>query len=305
MPLTVSNPARQMLNRETLYMATAYQLRREDGVRYFWTNHDHDVVFPYAGAPGAQTYVADGAVSVSNIRKQSGLQPHNANGYLAVRADGATTEQIAAGFWRRARLIEIVYSWMYPHVGAVIGAIYWLGRERWTGEEFEFEIGGISQWLEKPQGVILKRTCRHKLGEAFGAASTVVGCRADVASNTVSKVIVDSVTDNIAIDAVDATIPTQADDYYKHGEVVWRSGANTGLPAMPVEGYTDTGRIVTLRRKAPLTIEAGDVFDLKRGCGGDKASCNGWGQFPDNFGGFLFTPTPDEITPPNSDESAI
>ncbi len=299
--LTVSNVAKDLLRFPTLEASTLWRIHRKDGTKHFWTDHDRAITYPYPGASNARQYTPEGAIELSNVRKQAGLRPHNATTSGVIQADEVTTRDIAGGRFREARVVEILFPWRYPHVEAIIAAQYWIGKTRWTGEVFEAEIGGLGTFLERQQGIRLNRKCHHKYGAAFGADIDVVGCRRNVATDdTVYGLEVTAATGDRSFQVSLAALSSTEDDFYKLGEVEWVSGENVGLPKMPVDSYTDSNRLFQLNLRAPFSIVPGDLFNVSRGCPGTKPACDERGQFA-NFSGHINLPSEEDLRTPPGD----
>ena len=74
--LTLGQAARDRLLLSRLEVCTLTKINRSDGAKFFWTDHDEDVVYPYRGHPAEKTYTPRGAISLGADQRQAGLQPH-------------------------------------------------------------------------------------------------------------------------------------------------------------------------------------------------------------------------------------
>lgn len=306
--LTSSIAARDFLLADRRDLCSLYWIRLANGKRHFWTNHDKRITYPYAGKPGAHDYVPEGAITISNVRKQAGLEPHTAKisgAFMDSSDDGATAAEIDAGLWDEARVVELIVNWRYPHVEALGQAIYWFGEVSSTDEEYEAEILGVSARMKKATGRRLSRKCDLPLGAAFGAASGVHGCRANVGSQIVTQVQVDASTGDRFIDAVDATLPSTSDSFYRAGSIEWITGENTGLPTQEIKEFTDSGRIIELVERQPFPIADGDRFNIKPSCSrlrsaGPAPGCEFWhgDDWVLYFRGFPHLPSEEELRSP-------
>lgn len=293
MSITITAAGRQILDDKTSTRCLCWRVRLEDSTLYRWTNHDEDIYLPFRTSPTAERFrVATSGARAANVRRQAGLKDHSTSVSGVVISNGDVLQaDLQAGRWRNARFEELLVDWNYPWLSPLgEPAVYRLRDVRFTGEIWTGELRGLSNELDREQGIYLNRTCRHPFGGAFGADPSVVGCRYDVASDTVLGAV-SSVTDR----RIFQTNLTEADDYWRMGELTFSSGANARLRPIRVKEFRSATNEIELTLPTPFDIEVGDQFTVARGCEKTKEQCELFGQFPLRFGGSNLIPSEDEI----------
>lgn len=142
-------------------------------------------------------------------------------------------------------------------------------REGWVGEAktsqpiASVETRGLSQILQKPDGVVTSPTCRASLGD--------VRCGVPLATHTVTGSVtsVDSGSDRTIFR--DSSIAEVA-DLFAYGVVTWASGAQNAGLQMEVKSSATNGwfELVSPMR---FPVATGDAFDVVRGCNRLSTTC--------------------------------
>ena len=297
--LTLGRAARDRRLNPRMEVCTITRIVRRDGKKYFWTDHDEEIFYPYRGHPAEKRYTPEGSISLGAIRRQAGREVHNQTARGVIRSDSFTNKDAVAGRWKGARVTQLVIPWREPSEEQITGTRFFIGDCEWTGEEFECEFVGIGSLLEVVQGILMKPTCRHatRFGAEFGNPGAV-GCQYDVVGNSQYSIEIQSVdASRRFLTVVSGTLPSTADDFWKHGHVFFVTGENAGLPGARIKGYVDSTRTIELIHRPPCPVAAGEIINLAPGCSGTRTECKGFGQTL-NFGGMDKLPTEEDLRSP-------
>lgn len=125
--------------------------------------------------------------------------------------------------------------------------------------------------------IILQPGCTNTLFDARCGLSKASFAEANTvqAGSTVNKLI---------------SLSAKADDYYDNGQLVFTTGANTGL-VKAVKQYL--GQQFTFNSPLPFAPSAGDLFTAYPGCDKTQATCTNKFSNLANFEGFPYVPTPE------------
>lgn len=131
---------------------------------------------------------------------------------------------------------------------------------------------------------ILKVNCNHRLGDDactidLTTAANTVDFTAQEGS-TKSRLVYDS--------GFEGKVSGSADVYFVHGYVVCTAGVNKGWSRRVVTIDTVRDEIF-VRTPFPFTPDAGDTFNVVRGCGKTIAECNRFNNSL-NYGGYKEVP---------------
>lgn len=110
-------------------------------------------------------------------------------------------------------------------------------------------------------------------------------CGYDISSTKVIGQTVDSGTTTMIIDAA----RTEADDYWNDGVIEFKSGNNSGEKRKIVDFISAQNKLI-LDYALSNTPQAGDTYDLERGCDKSLTVCTNRFSNQANFGGFPHIP---------------
>lgn len=267
-----------LLQRVVHRLAKCWRIIRRDGVEFRFTAHDSGLILE-----DGLTYEPAGGLSGTSIKKEIGLREQNADFLGAVTSDKITQADLRAGRFRGAEVIEYIVDWLYPWAGSVHTSQYVVLETRFDDKKWTASVGGLTHRLERKNGLVFNRTCRHKL---YGP-----GCNVSPASFTFAGEEVGASTDRRLITAAGLVLSgTESDGYFNDGELTFTSGLNIGIMG-EVQLYTQSGLSIELYLPMPFDIAAGDTFTIVAGC--DKrrlGNCKTKFNNVINFGGFSFIP---------------
>lgn len=289
MPLALDLiPPLQYLRRmRTVWLCRTYVLTRTDGEVMRFTDHDSELEIdgePYIPSPGP---------APSNVRRQGELENTDLEVLSFLSSDAITEEDLAAGLYRSAEIVVDEVDWRWPWIGPFERERYYIARTFWTGLGWRAELRGPSHVMDKTWGRSVHATCDvQRLGDARCGVNlapfTEIGC---VVAGTLDA------QRRSVIRFTMASVTSQADGWYDHGEVQFTTGRNVDL-WRPVRRYLDGNRDFHLQIPFPFPIEAGDVATIVAGCDRTAATCRAKFNNMANHRGEPFWPSDDQILKP-------
>jgi hypothetical protein len=115
--------------------ATLWTITRADGVVLRFTDHDAPL------SVDGQTF-APAAADASARQKRAGLDGQNREFRGAISSDQITFEDLAAGRYRGATVLEQTVDWLYPWQGEFERAEYDITSTTQSGEDWAAEVDG-------------------------------------------------------------------------------------------------------------------------------------------------------------------
>lgn len=252
-----------------------WQLTRTDGVILRFTEHSSSLVVDN------NTYSPIGTPSASAKEHKDGTAPSNFSVSSYISSTAITYEDLLAGRFRDAIVIEFIVDWQYPWLGKLSESTYKIVETTFNKEVWEAQIENNKTKLRQKIGRVYNRNC----DKVFGSAD----CGKDLAPLTQSGTVAVITSSKLAFDA---TTTPQADEYFNDGTIIWTSGLNNGLKS-EVKLYMATGDI-ELHVETPFDIVVGDTFSISPGCARTSVACKSFSNFP-NFGGYPYIPGNDKL----------
>lgn len=198
-------------------------------------------------------------------------------------SDEITEEDFEVGKWDGCAVEMFEVNYRDLSMGKLALATFTLGDCKLTRGQFNAEVRGLTQSLQKQIGEVVTKSCRYR----FGDPNT---CRVDLAPLTVTGSI-DTVVD---LRTFSDSARAEPDDYFSAGVLTWETGANQGV-SMEVYSYAADGTI-TLHLPMWLTVSIGDTYSLTPGCRKRYTEdCREKWSNTNNFGGFPLLPGPDKV----------
>ena len=273
---------------EVTTLAMLWTIVRQDGVSFYFTTHDEDILFP-SGSP-QNTYRASGGFNKSAISNQAGLNVDDLEVMAFFDDESITVEELRAGLFDGAEVYVSLVNYKALSLGQVKLRRGWLGECIATPEGlFKTELRGFAELAQSPNGQIYGPECRAELGD--------VRCTVDVAALTES-VTITSVTDRRTFIVSGAGNPDPA--YYVGGVFTFTSGPNAGrsmeIAAWGV-GSPEEAAIaqVTLFLPIGYAPEVGNTGTMRPGCDKTTTTCKARFNNLLNFRGEPYVPGLDAI----------
>lgn len=257
------------------HLTILWELRRVDGRVFRFTDHETPVEF------GGSVFIPGYGIQGSALQKRAGLRDANMELTGALSHDSISDDDLRRGLFRDATITEHVVDYRVPWAVAFPTNRYTLTDVEWNGEVWTSNLTGITSKLRRPVGRNFTRNCRHVLGDD--------GCGV----NLISFARVGSVQSISRRNLVFQTDVFQAEDYFRHGVLVWSTGQNVGVRS--VVRTSATGGEFSLQIQPPFPVLVGDEFVATPGCDKTVTVCATVYGNVVNFGGFPHMPGPDRV----------
>ncbi len=276
--MAVSSDFQALLDGGATTICRCWQLVRQDGKTFGFTDHDRDLDF------GGQVYLAGSGMDASALESSTGLSVDNGQAVGALSAVGLQDSDIMAGRFDRAEVMQWLVNWDDVSVRTLVfrGT---LGEIRRGSSAFEVELRSLAESLNQPLGRAYVPGCDATLGDSRCTVDLEVAGRVE----TVSVLDVSNKR-RLLVDPV-----VSADSgWFSSGHMRWISGANAGvISIVKVDIAEDKFRDIELWEELRAPVEVGDRAELVVGC--DKRSATCAEKFSNllNFRGFPTIPGDD------------
>ncbi len=235
-----------------MVLAQAVEVIRADGTVVRVTSNSEPVTYD------GFSYTPDAAAAMSAVRSELGFRPTSADISGAISADAITAEDMAAGLYDNAKVIERTIDPSQPWKRRVFKRVFRLGKIQHEDNQYSAQMSGVMTAMREVTGSRVAVECDYLLGSGE--------CGVDLSDLIEYDLRIESVTDQTTFAAhVDDINATRADDYFGNGTVLFFTGSNAGLE-FRVKSYTKATRLIVLTAKAPLALAVGDRFQMTPGC---------------------------------------
>ena len=259
------------LSNETTTLAQLVKITRRDGVVKGLTDHDRDLIV--AGV----TYYADGAFDFSGLSNDSDLAAESDPVTGLLDSSQISEADLRAGLYDRARIDVYLCNWADLSQGLMQLRRGWLGEVTLQGGQYQANLRGLHDLLEREVGETYTPECRYDLGDSR--------CSVSLAAYTVTGNVTTAINTTQFADAS----RSEPDGAFAYGRLTWVSGANQGM-TMDVKGWDGAGKIFSLWLPLPNPIVTGDSYQVQRGCDKRFSTCKTTFNNVVNFGGFPHLP---------------
>jgi uncharacterized phage protein (TIGR02218 family) len=271
-------------------VARAWEVRRKDGRRFGFTDHDRDLSF------GGVVYRADTGMSAAAVQQGTGLSVDNSEAIGALSDASVTEADIAAGRFDGAEVTAWLVNWADVAARKVLfrGS---LGEITRSGGAFTAELRGLTEWLNRPVGRVYQAPCLAVLGDAT--------CGVDTDAVTMSaEATVTDVSDQGALVLAGASGFEAA--WFQRGRLTVLDGSAEGLWAAVKRDvlFEDGARQIELWEPLRAVVTVGDRVRLIVGCDKRFETCRTKFDNVANFQGFPDIPQEEWVLiPPSSARS--
>lgn len=271
---TISSELQAHLQQELSTTALLIKISRRDGEVLGFTSFDCDL------AVDSMTYKADAAFQASALESRNALSTDNLS-IAGLIADEAISEtDILSGRYDHARVDVYLCNWADVTQGVMQLRRGFIGEVTVKGGQYQAELRGLHDLLQRPVGDRFTPSCRHDLGDAE--------CTVDLGPLTVTGTVTSAASSAVFTDGA----RTEDDSEFDGGLLTWTSGANAGF-ATEIKRYED--KAFSLWLAAPFAVAAGDEYAATPGCDKRLATCKTRYDNVINFGGFPYLPGVDKI----------
>lgn len=264
--------------------ARAWAVARRDGTVLGFTDHDRAMSFE------GITFRPDSGLNARAVAQASGLSVDNTEAVGVLSDDAITEIDLMAGRWDSADVRLWDVDWSNPENRRLIFRGR-LGEVSRSGLAFKAELRGLSEPLNRSQGLVYHPRCSAELGDAR--------CRFSLAGVGYSAEATIRVQDQGQSFSLTGAAGHEA-RWFERGELVVVSGQAAGLRGVikldqPLAGGL---RQIELWRGLGLFPEPGDRVRLLAGCDKRAETCRlKFRNFP-NFRGFPHIPPEDWLIAP-------
>ena len=257
-----------------------WQVVRSDGEALGFTDHDRDLSFD------GIVFRADSGLTGRAVQKATGLSVDNTAAMGSLSSPGIRPEDIEAGRYDGAKVTIWQVNWNDTDARQIEfrGT---LGEITRSGAEFEAELRGLTEALNRAEGLVYQRQCTAKLGDHR--------CRVDISRPEYlwQTNVVSWGPGSEMLLAADQAYP---DRWFAGGRVEVRTGAAAGLAGSIKQDTVATeGRRIVLWEAIRARVAPGDLVALVAGCDRAPETCRRKFANFANFRGFPHVPGDDWV----------
>lgn len=161
MPKTISAGLEAHLALTTTTLATIWRIVREkDGVKFFFTDHDVDIVF------NGDTYKASSGYNRSALQNDSSLAVDNLSLESLFNSQDITEADMRAGLFDFATVTMSLVNWDDLSQGEMLMRVGRLGEVNYNRQGlYRAELRGMSEFFSQRIGSLVSAECRYDLGD--------------------------------------------------------------------------------------------------------------------------------------------
>lgn len=246
------------LSQEVTTICSCWKIVRKDGKKFFFTDHDQDVIFE------GDTYEAESSYDRTAIQNGADFSVDNLDVTGILDSEKISATEVRAGLFNRADVYVFIVNWKTPSQGALKVRRGWFGEVALLDETtFTTEIRGLLQALSHDFLEVYTNDCRADFCDTR--------CKLVLANFQIdTTVLTTNGRDEIVLpEAIASAIPTQGLDY---GSVFFVDGPNAGRLVEIVSWDKDT-RTLDLFESVAYPITPGTLIKVAPGCDGSLESC--------------------------------
>ncbi|MCX7289454.1 MAG: DUF2163 domain-containing protein [Rhodobacterales bacterium] len=259
----------------------AWTVTRQDGLVMGFTDHDRDLVVD------GVVCRADTGMTARALQQTTGLSVDNSEAFGALSDAAITEADVLAGRFDGAEVRAYLVNWAAPQE-RLLQFRGSFGEITRSGGSFRAELRGLTEVLNRPQGLAFQPRCSAVLGDRRCRFETATqGYRAD---GVVDRVEDDQIFHLEGFAEFD-------DRWFENGRFEMLTGGAEGLVGVvKSDRRTSTGRRIELWQSLGAPATRGDGFRAIAGCDKAAVTCRTkFANFP-NFRGFPHIPGDDWLT---------
>lgn len=266
--------------------ARAWMIRRADGFRLGFTDHDRALSF------GGIVFAPDHGMSARAVVQGTGLSVDNSEAVGALSDDAISEADIIAGRWDAAELKLWEVDWRDTQNRRLIFAGS-LGEVARSNGAFRAELRGLAEPLNAARGRVFHPRCAARLGDQH--------CRFALTGEDYQAELAVNAVEDGRIFRFDS-FPAYEAGWFERGVLSVPGGVAAGLTGAIKNdrALPDGKREVELWQGLGLSPEVGDVVVMTAGCDKRAETCRlKFNNFL-NFRGFPHLPSEDFLMAPGS-----
>lgn len=256
----------------------AWTVRRRDGVMLGFTDHDRDLVVDGVACR------ADTGMTARALQQTTGLSVDNSEAFGALGAAAITEEDLTAGRFDGAEVQAYLVNWVAPQ-DFLLQFRGSLGEISRIDGSFKAELRGLTELLNRPQGMAYTPGCSAVLGDGR--------CRFSLSQpGYLAEVAIDAVDDGRVFTF--SNFASFDERWFEGGRFSAIGGAAAGLVGVvKIDRQQGPHRRIELWQSLRAPIAVGDTVRIHAGCDKSATACRT--KFANflNFRGFPHIPGED------------
>lgn len=258
-----------------------WDLRRRDGLRLGFTDHDRGLAFD-----GMQ-FRPETGMEAAALVQTTGLSVDNTESIGVLSAAAISEADIAAGRYDGAEVSAWLVNWADTRA-RMLRFRGTIGEVRRSRGAFRAELRGLTELLNQPQGAVYQRPCAAVLGDArCGVDLSTVQMGADLAVESVVEARVFRF----------AGLGAYAAGWFTRGRLRMTGGDAAGLVGLvKADRAVGAVREIELWQELRAEVRLGDTLRLEAGCDRRSETCKAKFNNFLNFRGFPHIPGEDWLT---------
>ncbi len=279
---TISSDLNTHINLEVTTLARCWHIVRTDGVEFFFTAHDVDLLV------GSDNYLSSAGFQNTAIESKSDLTVDNLEVVGIFDSETISIEDLRAGLFDYADVYIFLVNWQDTTQGPLKMRRGKLGECVMTPQGFfNVELRGLTQLLQQEIVETYSPTCRADVFDARCALN-----KADYECTGHVTTVTDGVHIVVSLDTT-GSIYTANDGWFQYGVLKWDTGDNAGR-AVEVKFWNHTSGAIELYVPTGYPVQVGDTFKIYPGCDKTVATCRDKFSNILNFRGEAYLPGNDK-----------
>ncbi|WP_372572923.1 DUF2163 domain-containing protein [Ruegeria jejuensis] len=239
-------------------LCRCWAIRRKDGARQGFTDHDCDLAFD------GLLFRADTGLTAAALQQGTGLSVDNSEAVGALSDASIRAEDIEAGRYDGAEVTAWLVNWADPQM-RVMQFRGTLGELRQSGGAFQAELRGLTEQLNRPVGRVYQKPCTAVLGDR--------ACTFDLdRPGYATELDVVEVDGDVSLRWPE--LPGFAPSWFERGRLDVLDGTAKGLwGAIKTDRLFDGYRQIELWEPLRAAVTPGDRVRLAAGCDKRMETC--------------------------------
>jgi uncharacterized phage protein (TIGR02218 family) len=279
---TISTAMKGYLQGSLTTFCTCWLVTRTDGVVMGFTDNDTDLTV------NGQTYNRITGYNPTAIQSSSDMTVDNLEVQGLFNAGYITESDLDTGVYDGAEVTVYMVNRFDTSAGMITLRSGYLGQGTYENNSFTMEVRGLHQRHTQQILETISAVCVVSFGSTR--------CGMDVTKFTFPGTV-ESVVNNIQV----TTNLTNNANTFKAGILTWTTGANAGRK-IKVNSFGQPAGVLTFVYPPDFPMAVGDTFSVVAGCDGQKATCQGFGNYI-NFQGQADVPDPMQTIRPGGESA--
>ena len=288
----IPGPFQNHLNGRETTTSLLWQIDRPDGLSFYFTDHDEDVIY------NGHTFLAATSFSASAIQEQLGLAVSNLEILGIFDSASITEDDLIGGRYDGSTMRIYIINWKQPGptMVAQIGR-YTLGQTQMGDFAFQAEMRSLAQHFSQHVGSLCSPKCRTLLGSPSGVSPLESGCNFTMPAPIVGTIAAITDRKTFRVSAAgsypNGTKGSLSGGYFSFGTVQFTNNTCKDIAREVLDN--DPSLNFTMRLPFPLDFQVGDAVEMQIGCDRSMPVCAGNFANAVNFRGEPYVPGTDKM----------